>query len=139
MASPWDRAMLAAALFAVDPVGCAGIILRARAGPVRDAFLAAVRNLLPAETALRRIPLGIEDSRLLGGLDLVATLSAGRPIADRGVLVESDGAIVLLAMAERLSAATAARLAATIDAGEIVLERDGLNIANADPHRLHRA
>lgn len=127
-ASPWDGAMMAAAVFAVDPVGCAGIALRASAGPVRDAFLAAVRNLLPAETALRRIPLGIEDSRLLGGIDLVATLSAGRLVAERGVLAASDDAVVLLAMAERLSAATAARLAATIDAGEIVLERDGLTL-----------
>ena len=128
VASPWDLAMLAASLFAVDPIGCSGIILRARAGLVRDAFLAAIRNLLPAETALRRIPLGIEDSRLLGGVDLVATLSAGRPVADRGVLMESDGAVVLLAMAERLGAATAARLAATIDAGETVLERDGVKL-----------
>ena len=39
--------------------------------------------------------------RLLGGLDLAATLHAGRPVAERGMLAEANGGIVLLAMAER--------------------------------------
>jgi magnesium chelatase subunit D len=127
-ASAWDRALRAAALFSVDPAGLGGVALRARASPVREAFLAALRGLVPAESPFRRIPFGIPDSRLLGGLDLVATLRAGRPIADRGLLAESDGGVVLLAMAERTSAATAAKLAATLDTAEVVLERDGLTL-----------
>jgi magnesium chelatase subunit D len=75
---------------------------------------------------VRRIPLHVGDGRLLGGLDLAATLRAGRPVADRGLLAEADGGVLLLAMAERLPAATAAYLAAALDAGEVVLERDGL-------------
>ncbi len=47
---------------------------------------------------------------------------------------EADGGVVLLAMAERLADATAARLAAVLDAGEVVLERDGL--AQRAPARL---
>jgi magnesium chelatase subunit D len=124
----WDRALHAAALFAVDPAGLGGVALRARAGPVRETYMAALRALIPAGAPLRRIPFGIADSRLLGGLDLVATLRAGRPVADRGLLAESDGGAVVLAMAERTSAATAAKLAATLDSGEVVLERDGLTL-----------
>jgi len=122
--------MLAAALFAVDP-GTNGLSVRALPGPVRDRFLAAFQAMLPQtiqrEAAqLRRVPLHIADDRLLGGLDLPATLQAGRPIASRGLLAEADGGIVLLAMAERVSDATAARLCAVLDSGEVTAERDGL-------------
>jgi magnesium chelatase subunit D len=41
------------------------------------------------------------------------------------LLAESDGSVLLLAMAERLPTATAARLCAVMDAGEVRLERDG--------------
>ena len=127
-------AVLAAALFAVDPAGTGGVSLAARAGPARDAWLALLRGLLPDTAPVRRLPLHITDDRLLGGLDLAATLRAGRPIAQRGLLAEADGGVVLLAMAERLAAATAARLAAVLDAGEVVLERDG--IAQRAPARI---
>lgn len=115
-----------AALFAVDPAGLGGVALRARAGPKRDAWLADLTTLLPSGTPLRRVPLHIGDERLLGGLDLAATLQAGRPMAQRGVLSEADGGVVLLAMAERLSPSTAARLAAVIDTQHVAMQRDGL-------------
>ena len=124
--SPWADAVLAAALLAVDPAGLGGVALRAQAGPVRDRWLARAAELLPG--TLRRVPLHINDERLLGGLDLAATLKAGRPVAQRGLLAEADGGVVLLAMAERLSAATAGRLAAVLDSGEVSLARDGISV-----------
>jgi magnesium chelatase subunit D len=124
--SRWDDAVLAAALMSVDPVGTGGIALRSLAGPVRDQWLQIMRDLQPPGTPMRRIPLHVSDGRLLGGLDLAATLSAGRPVAERGLLVEADGGIVELAMAERIAAGTAARLTMAFDSGEVVLERDGL-------------
>ncbi len=115
-----------AALFAVDPVGTGGVVIRALATPARDVWLQLLRDLLPEGTPMRRVPLHINDERLLGGLDLAATLQAGRPIAQQGVLTLADGGVVLLAMAERLAAATAARVAAVLDTKEVVLEREGL-------------
>lgn len=125
-ASRWTDAALAAALFSVDPVGTAGIIIRASPGPVRERWLTLVRELMPRFEPMRRLPLHVSDGRLLGGLDLAATLQAGRPVAERGLLAEADGGVVIAAMAERLAAATAARLAAVLDVGEVALERDGL-------------
>ncbi len=127
-------AVSAAALFAVDPQALVGVAIRALAGPVRDQWLALVRGWLPPDRPWRRVPLNIADGRLLGGLDLSATLSAGRPIAERGLLAESDGGVVLLAMAERLSAGTVARIAAVLDDGELRLARDG--VAGTVPARL---
>jgi magnesium chelatase subunit D len=118
--------MLAAALFAVDPVGLGGIVVRSGPGPARDQWLAAVQALLPANAPVRRVPVRIEDDRLLGGLDLSASLAAGRPIVQRGVLAACDGGAAILAMAERLEDAAGARLAAVLDSGEVVIERDGL-------------
>ena len=124
--SLWADAALAAALLAVDPVAMGGVALRAHAGPVRDTWLALLRGLLPAAAPVRRLPLHVTDGRLLGGLDLAATLRAGRPVADRGLLAEAEGGVLLVAMAERLTPGTAARLTGTLDAGEVLLERDGL-------------
>ena len=115
-----------AALFAVDPCGLGGVSLRASAGQVRDEWLAHLKKLLPTGTPQRRIPLNINDAALLGGLDLGATLSAGRPIAQQGVLAHADGGVVLLAMAERVPLGTAARLAAVLDTQEVAIQRDGL-------------
>ncbi|WP_431267662.1 magnesium chelatase subunit D [Dankookia sp. P2] len=124
--APWAEAMQAAALLAIDPAGLGGASLRAMPGPVRDAWLALLRGMLPPGAPWRRVPLAVGDSRLLGGLDLTATLSAGRPVAERGLLAEADGGVLLLAMAERVTANTAAHLAMALDTGEAVAERDGL-------------
>jgi len=121
-----NDAALGAALFAVDPAGTGGVCLAARAGPAREAWLDLLRAQLPPAAPVRRVPIHATDDRLLGGLDLAATLRAGRPVAQRGVLAEADGGVVLLAMAERLTGAAAGRLAAVLDSGEVAAERDGL-------------
>jgi magnesium chelatase subunit D len=131
MADAWSDATLAAACLALDPSGLGGAVVRSPAGPVRDRWLALLRELLPAGAPMRRLPVHATDGRLLGGLDLAATLGAGRPVAERGLLAEADGGLVVAAMAERMPAATAARLAAVLDAGEVVLERDGLALRHA--------
>jgi len=127
-AAPWRDAALAAALLAVDPFGLGGVSLRAHAGPVRDRWLGLLRELLPPSAPWRRVPHGIADGRLLGGLDLSATLRSGRPVAERGLLAEADGGVVVLPMAERLSPEAAGRLAAVLDMGEVAVERDGLGL-----------
>ena len=112
-----NAAPQAAALFAVDPAGLGGVLLRAAPGAARDRWLQMLAGLLPA--APRRLPLHADDARLLGGLDLVGTLQAGRPVTMPGLLAESDGGVLLLTMAERLAPATAARLAAVLDTGKV--------------------
>lgn len=121
----WAEAMLAAALLAVDP-GLGGVVIRAGPGPVRDAWLSGFQHLLKPDTPWRRLPPGIGDDRLLGGLDLGAALGSGRRVLQRGLLSEADGGVVIAPMAERLSAASAARLAGALDDGAVTVERDGM-------------
>lgn len=119
-------AFQAAALLLVDPAGLGGVRLRAPAGPVRDAWLTLLQALAPAGTPLPRLPASASEDRLLGGLDLSATLAAGRPVAQAGLLHQADGGIVVAAMAERMPAVNAAHLCAALDTAAVRLERDGL-------------
>ncbi len=127
-------AALAACIVAVDPCAVGGLCVRSRAGPDREQFVAFVRGLLAPGTPVRRLPLNIADDRLLGGLDLAATLQAKRPILQRGLLAEADGGVLIVPMAERLPSALAARLSGVLDTGEVIVERDG--IAAAAPARI---
>ena len=124
--SAWSLAVQAAALLAIDPSGLAGARIRAGAGPVRDSWLSLLQSLM-GDAAWKRMPVNITDERLLGGLDLSATLSAGRPILQQGVLADVNGGTLILAMAERLPSAACAKLAQVMDSGEIHIVRDGID------------
>jgi magnesium chelatase subunit D len=126
-----NDAGLAACLLAVDPPGLGGLSIRSAYGPAVERFLRELRALLPAAAPLRRMPLHIADGRLLGGLDLAATLQSGRPAFERGLLADSDGGCIVLPMAERLSLAMAARLCSVLDSKEVAVERDGFGCVNA--------
>ena len=117
-------------MLAVDPAGLGGAILRGPPGAARDLWLDGLRALLPHATPMRKIPLGIGEDRLLGGLDLGATLAGKGLRMQRGILADADGGLVLLASAERLPLTFAASIAAVLDRGEIVLERDGASQRN---------
>jgi magnesium chelatase subunit D len=119
-------AALAAALLAVDAPGLCGAVLRARVGLPRESWLDLLRSLMPAEAPWRRMPQHITEERLLGGLDLTATLRSGRRVLQRGLLSDADGGVVVVTMAERLPPTTAAQVGGVLDSGEVRLERDGL-------------
>jgi magnesium chelatase subunit D len=134
-----DDAALIATLLALDPAGLGGVALRGLAGPVRDGWLARLRAALPPGAPVRRVPLHVGDERLLGGLDLAATLQAGRPVRQAGILAEAAGGVVVLAMAERVGRAVAGRLTAAMDAtggfGVVALD-EGMADDEAPPPAL---
>ncbi len=110
-------AVWAAAMLAVDPAGLGGMAVRAWSGPLRDVFLRNFCDLFPAGAPMRKMPVHITDDRLLGGIDLTATLQAGRPVFSRGLLAEAAAGVLIVTMAERLAAGSAARLTAAMDDG----------------------
>jgi magnesium chelatase subunit D len=104
------RIRLALAVLAVAPMATGGLWLRARACPQRDLVTAALaQGILPQ----RRLHPSVSDEALSGGLDLAATLSAGRPVLRAGLL--SGPALLVLPMAERCPSGLAARLAQALD------------------------
>jgi magnesium chelatase subunit D len=126
-------------LLALDGAGLGGLRWRG-AGGVPEAWLARLQRALAAGAALRRLPLHADDERLLGGLDLAATLAAGRPVQQAGLLAQAAGGVLLLPMAERLPPRRAAQLAAALDAAAarltLVAFDDGHDDAEAVPASL---
>ncbi len=126
----WQRALLVADFLARNPHALHGVSIRAGAGPVRDAWLAHFASRLQHRSGqvpkMHRLPLNASDDRLLGGLDLVATLAMGRPVAESGLLARAHGGVLLATMAERMTASTSSRLCAVIDTGRVQFARDGL-------------
>jgi magnesium chelatase subunit D len=110
-------AALAARLLAADLRGLGGAWVRARPGPARDRWLATLRAALPEGVPWRRLPPGVPDAALLGGVDLAATLATGRRVSEAGLLAAAAGGVLVVPMAERLAPAAAALLAAAIDHG----------------------
>ncbi len=111
MITDWDSAATALGLLAQNPKGLGGIVIRMRAGPDRDIVTAALRNAFPD---MRRVSPSIDDIHLFGGVDISATLSSGQVIFTDGLLRKSR--VLCLTMAERCSAALAARLGQYLDA-----------------------
>ncbi|MEM8563219.1 MAG: magnesium chelatase subunit D [Pseudomonadota bacterium] len=125
----WLDAARVIDMLAVAPGLLGGVQLKASPGPVRDAWLQQLRQTLPDSIPWRKIPAHTSENRLLGGLDLAATLQAGIPVAEHGLLAQCDGGIALLAMAERSKRIVDAHLSALLDCGEISVAREGF-IAN---------
>ncbi|MHA6720369.1 magnesium chelatase subunit D [Sphingomonas sp. RS6] len=123
------EACIAARLCAIDP-GLGGMVLRG-GGELRDAIVAQLAAALPTGAPIRRVPPHIDDERLLGGVDLTATLASGRAVSRIGLLAEADGGIVVLPVAERAGDALAGRLAAVLDSGALTAERDGVALRSA--------
>jgi magnesium chelatase subunit D len=127
-------ALLAAALFALDPPAIGGIVLRSDRGAACERWLLLLRELLEESLPLRRLPPQIDDQRLLGGTDLAATLSSGRPVHARGLLAEADGGVIVMSLAERVSARLAALVAAAIDSHSV--SSQGQDAGEAQPARF---
>lgn len=120
-------ALIAATLFAQAPTLLGGMVIKAHAGPVRDRYLEFLKSRITAGVPFRKLPLSIQDERLLGGLDLSATLNSGKPILSKGLLAEIHGGVLLVPMAERMGGPLAARLASAMDRGQITVQREGLS------------
>ena len=121
----WADAEWSAALLALIGHPLGGVHLRAPPGPVRDYWLERLTEL-SGQPRLRKIPANIPEGRLLGGIDLGATLQHGKPIAETGLLGECDGQIVVAAMAERLPRNTVHHLCSALDNGQIIVARDAI-------------
>ncbi len=117
----WLDAQFALIALQLDPAGFHGVWLRAGHGPVRDAWL---EQLHATGCRVCKIPAQVDDDRLLGGIDLARTLQTGVVVYQAGLLSSADGGVILLPMAERLTAQLVSHLYQTQDRG-VVLPRHG--------------
>ncbi|KPP93915.1 magnesium chelatase subunit D [Erythrobacter sp. HL-111] len=114
---PMEDALLAARLFLAAPARFGGMVLRG-SGPARDALIAALgERMAAAGRPWRRLPGHVDDERLLGGIDIAASLAAGRAVAQSGLVEEAAGGALVAPMAERIEDGVAGRLAQALDEG----------------------
>ncbi|TKD50959.1 VWA domain-containing protein [Sphingomonas baiyangensis] len=86
-----------------------------------DIALTAWRSAAGSDAPLVRVPRNVDLDRLAGGLDLAATLAAGRPVRHPGLIVSATGGLLVLAGADRLEPAIVGALAAAIDRGDCMV------------------
>lgn len=125
--SAWSDPALIAALMALDGHALCGTHIKGPSGPERDAWLSLLQDLIDPAQPLRRCPARIDEERLLGGLDLTASLATGASVLQRGLLSEADGGFVIFAMAECLTTSLGAQIAAVLDTGQVCIARDGVD------------
>jgi magnesium chelatase subunit D len=127
-------AELALALFVRAPATFGGIVLRSDS-PLRDEMVSDARAAIAIAGPVIKIPSNVDAERLLGGLDLTATLAAGKGVMRSGLLTNATGGVAILPMAERIAANVAAHVAQAMDEGDlaVILLDDGAEPDEAPP------
>lgn len=145
-----DQAQHALMLLAVDPL-LGGVVLGAGAGTGKSSLMRGFAELvvgLPHCAHLVEVPLGVTEDRLLGGLDLEATLATGTRHYRAGLLARADGGLLYVDNINLLDDSSLNHLLATLDTGMVRVEREGLSqrsparlvlLATYDPAEAHRA
>ena len=87
-------------------------MVRAPYGPVRAQWL---QQLGTMGLSITKLPGHLDRERLLGGIDLSATLQQGQLRWQAGLLAQADGGVVCIPMAERFPDALTAPLVQTLD------------------------
>lgn len=128
---------LAVRLFLHNPLGFRGMSLRGF-GPLRDDLAAYLVTTLSADYPVVKIPINVDNERLLGGVDLTATLSTGRRVERAGLIEQAQGGILLVPMAERMAEDIAAHIAQALDTQDlaIILLDDSVESDEAPPRGL---
>ncbi|HEU4326023.1 MAG TPA: magnesium chelatase ATPase subunit D [Roseiflexaceae bacterium] len=140
-----DHAIQALLLLAVEP-RLRGAVFAAPAGTGKSSLargfhalvggegwgLRAVEDSLPPgsqpSAPFIDLPLGADEESMLGGLDLEATLRAGRRMARAGLLARAHGGVVYADQINLLADGAANLLLGALDSGEVRLEREGLSL-----------
>jgi magnesium chelatase subunit D len=121
-----DAARQALLLLAVEP-RLGGVVLAAPAGSGKSSLARGFRALL-GQAPFVELPPGTDEESLLGGLDIQATVRAGRRIARAGLLARAHGGVLYVDGLNLLPDASANHLLAALESGVVRLEREGMSM-----------
>ena len=121
----WNDAITCLQLLQIDPYGFGGIWLRAPFGPVREQWLQALQN---SSVLCIKLPGSVDLERLLGGIDLSATLQTGRLHMQSGLLQQAHQGVVCISMAERFPSTLVAPMTQAMDTQSIPPLKSNSNI-----------
>ncbi len=136
-----DAARQALLLLAVDP-RLGGVVLAAGVGTGKSSLMRSFARLLALEATMIEpeqvphgsqpvfveLPVGVTEDRLLGGLDLEATLATGQRVLRSGLLARAHGGLLYADGVNLLEDSTINHMLAALDTGVVRVERDGLSL-----------
>lgn len=121
-----DTAKQALLLLAVDP-SLAGVALAAAVGSGKSTLARAFASVLPNCAPFIEAPVNVTEDRLIGGLDLEATLARGERVVEPGLLAQAHGGVLYIDGLNLLDAGAAAHVMDAMARGVVQLERDGVS------------
>ena len=123
-----DETKLALLLCAVNPrIG--GVVLSGEKGTAKSTVVRGLAELLPSQV-MRTLALGATEDRLVGGLDLEATLTSGRPVLQPGLLSEVDGGVLYVDEVNLLDDHIVDLLLDSAAMGVNTVEREGVSVTH---------
>ncbi len=130
-----DVAKQALLFLAVDP-SLAGVALAAATGSGKSTLARAFAALLPDNAPFVELPLNVTEDRLIGGLDLEATLARGERVVEPGLLARAHGGVLYIDGLNLLDPGVAAHVMDAMARGIVQLERDGVSAVHPARFRL---
>ncbi len=127
-----DTARQALLLLAVDP-GLGGVVIAAGVGTGKSTLARSFARLSATASESTpppfiELPVGVTEDRLLGGLDLEATLARGERVHRSGLMARADGGLLYADGVNLLDDSTINHLLAALDSGVVRVEREGLSM-----------
>ncbi|RMG63235.1 MAG: magnesium chelatase ATPase subunit D [Chloroflexi bacterium] len=121
-----EAAKQALLLLAVNPA-LAGVAIAATVGSGKSTLARAFAALLPEGAPFVELPVNVTEDRLLGGLDLEATLATGARAIERGLLARAHGGVLYADGLNLLDRSIVAHLMEALASGVVRVEREGLS------------
>ncbi len=121
-----DLAKQALMLLAVDP-SLGGVVVPAAVGSGKSTLARSFADILPDETPFVELPLNVTEDRLIGGVDLEATLSRGERVVQHGVLSKAHGGVLYVDSLSLLDSSAVSHIMDAMSRGAVLVEREGLS------------
>ncbi|MEI8032267.1 MAG: magnesium chelatase ATPase subunit D [Chlorobiaceae bacterium] len=121
-----DLAKQALMLLAVDSE-LGGVVIPSAVGSGKSTLARAFADILPEGTPFVELPLNVTEDRLIGGVDLEATLASGVRVVQHGVLSKADGGVLYVDSLSLLDSSAVSHIMDAISRGEVLVEREGLS------------
>lgn len=121
-----DLARQAMLMLAVDP-GLGGVMISAPVGSGKSTLARAFADLQRADDPFVEVPLNVTEDRLIGGIDLEATLARGERVVQRGLLAQADGGVLYIDAIGLLDSGAVSQVVDALSRGEVLVEREGLS------------
>lgn len=114
----------------VDPT-LRGVVLSGPVGTGKSALLASfaefTQRCVDPEIPFVRLPAGVDDDRLIGGIDIDTAFTSGERRLAPGLLADADGGYLIVDDLPLLADSATSAIGSALERNELLCERDGFS------------